>query len=304
MIFKGGVLMNRAVAFFAAFASVTGGTVHAQGVDFTQMVSLQDPRLMVTVTPLPASDPWCSSYSFPTNPGCVGEVAGEIPRPIGVDSVGRSYRLTGQFSLSVASPETVALLYRELGDAPLTSLATIYTRRCIDAVPYCTPNYLFAATLPWVDPVAGNIMMVAAGCVIPSGAGGCDLRAGAALVTISGLPKMFDTLLTFVPPGQTISLLTPTHPDGFRSADSLQLWAGDVRTLPDWSQATAVSCVAAATPKPGQLVSVADTLPDPAVGPARYYVVASQNGPQRRLGREYVNGALSARDPAVLPVCQ
>ena len=112
--------------------------------------------------------------------------------------------------------------------------------------------------------------MVAAGCVIPAGAGGCDLRAGAALLTISGLPKMFDTLLTFVPPGQTISLLTPAYPDGFRSADSFQLWAGDVRTLPDWSRATAVSCVAAAPPQPGQLVSVADTLPDPAAGQARY----------------------------------
>ena len=42
------------------------------------------------------------------------------------------------------------------------------------------------------------------------------------IVVISGLPTMFDALLTFVP-GGTLTALTPTHPDGFRSADSLQV---------------------------------------------------------------------------------
>jgi len=40
------------------------------------------------------------------------------------------------------------------------------------------------------------------------------------------------------------------------------------------------------------------------VGQGRYYLVASQSGSDRRLGRQYVNGAFSARQPAGLPVCQ
>ena len=124
------------------------------------------------------------------------------------------------------------------------------------------------------------------------------------LLVLSGLPALFDTLVTFVPGGQSLSILTPAVPDGFRSADALQLWSGDVRTLPDWSQATAVSCPAATNPVAGQSITVADTRPAPNPGEARYFVVATQSGSERRLGRQYVDGAFSARDPAALPVCR
>jgi hypothetical protein len=123
------------------------------------------------------------------------------------------------------------------------------------------------------------------------------------VVAVTGFPAMFDTLLTFVPSGQSLSLLTAAYPDGFRSADSMQVWTGDVRSMPDWSMATPLTCEAATTPAPGQLVTVADTLPDPAVGFGRYYITAIQHGADRRLGRQYVNGALSARDPTLLPIC-
>jgi len=154
-----------------------------------------------------------------------------------------------------------------------------------------------------MDVTNGGILMIASADIrskpydLP-----IDYRVG--ILEISGLPQMFDTLLTFVPTGQLLAILTPAHPDGFRSVDSMQLWAGDVRTLPDWSQAQPLACTAATNPDPGQLVSITDALPDPAVGEGRYYVVASQSGTQRRLGREYVNGAFSARDPTTLPVCQ
>lgn len=123
------------------------------------------------------------------------------------------------------------------------------------------------------------------------------------IVVISGLPQMFDTLLTFIPGGQLAALI-PTHPDGFRNADSLQVWTGNVRSMPDWSQAQPLACTAAANPTPGQLVSVEDSLPDPAIGEGRYYIAVSQSGPDRRLGRQYVNGAFSARSPETLPICQ
>ena len=115
---------------------------------------------------------------------------------------------------------------------------------------------------------------------------------------------MFDTLLTFIPGQAAMNILTPAMPDGFRSADSLQVWTGNVRSMPDWSLAQPLACMAAQSPVPGQLVTVADPLPAPAVGQGRYYLVASQSGPDRRLGRQYVNGAFSARQPAGLPVCQ
>jgi hypothetical protein len=132
--------------------------------------------------------------------------------------------------------------------------------------------------------------------------GGDEERIG--LLEISGFPKLFDTLLTFVPGGQSIGILTPAHPDGFRSADSLQVWTGNLRSLPDWSDAQPLTCNSTTSPTPGQAVSVVDTLPDPPVGQGRYYLTASVNGPDRRLGRQYLNGAFSARDPSTLPVCQ
>jgi hypothetical protein len=99
-------------------------------------------------------------------------------------------------------------------------------------------------------------------------------------------------------------MLTPAHPDGFRSSDSLQLWTGNIHSLPDWSQAQPLACPAATTPTPGQLVNVTDTLPDPTVGQGRYYLVASQSGPDRRLGRQIVGGTISARNSSNLPLCE
>ena len=39
----------------------------------------------------------------------------------------------------------------------------------------------------------------------------------------------------------------------------------------------------------------ADTLPNPPLGSARYYLVASERASDRRLARQYVGGAFSAR---------
>jgi hypothetical protein len=127
-----------------------------------------------------------------------------------------------------------------------------------------------------------------------------DWTAG--IVRIGGLPTLFDTLLTFAPGGQLAALM-PAHPDGFRSADSIQIWTGDVRSMRDWSLAKPLTCEAATNPAPGQVVTVADTLADPALDHGRYYITASVNGTDRRLGRQYVDGAFSARNPATLPVC-
>ena len=67
--------------------------------------------------------------------------------------------------------------------------------------------------------------------------------------------------------------------------------------MPDWSKTRPLACMATQNPIPGQAVKIADTLPDPAVGDGWYHLVASQSGPDRRLGRQYVNGSFSARQP-------
>jgi len=161
-----------------------------------------------------------------------------------------------------------------------------------------TPShYLFG-----LDVVNGRILLGVR--AMEYSAGTMDLvddRIG--VVEIAGFQKLFDTLLTFIPGQQAMNILTPAHPDGFRSADSLQVWTGDVRSMPDLSQAEPLTCEAATNPVPGQLVSIPDTLPNPAIGEGRYYLVASQSGADRRLGRQYINGAFSAREPTGLPVC-
>lgn len=92
---------------------------------------------------------------------------------------------------------------------------------------------------------------------------------------------------------------------GVRIRASFSSRAGaNLPSMSDWSQAQPLVCTAATNPTPGQLVTVADPLPDPAVGEGRYYLAASQNGADRRLGRQYVNQAFSAREPAGLPACQ
>jgi hypothetical protein len=151
---------------------------------------------------------------------------------------------------------------------------------------------------PTIDVVNGRMYI---GLYANSSNGG-TVEAG--IIEISGFPELFDTLLTFIPAQQALNIVTPAHPDGFRSADSLQVWTGDIRSMPDWSQAQVLACNAATNPTPGHVLSVADTLPDPAVGQGRYYLVASENGGLRRLGRRYLNGAYSAREPSGLPVCE
>ena len=180
---------------------------------------------------------------------------------------------------------------------------TIHESVCIGCIGILCDKVIYTSLLPDLDAVNGLVHLrgysqfydVTAQTMIKEERG---------WVTISGMPTLFDTLLTFIPGQPSMNILTPAMPDGFRSADSLQVWTGNVRSMPDWSQAQPLACMAAQNPTPGQIVSVADTLPDPPVGQGRYYLVASQNGPDRRLGRKCVNGAFSARQPAGLPVCQ
>ena len=218
---------------------------------------------------------------------------------LGADAAGRKYNISllGDATALEFSDGDGAFIERMDSAGQVESIARIYNRRCVDAgctsmeTFYYFPNYIGA-----FDLLAGRMVMIV------RAVGNGDDSVG--IAEIRGLPTLFDTLLTFVPGQQSMNVLVPTMPDGFRTADSLQVWTGDMRSMPDWSQAQSLSCEAAANPSPGEVVSVADTLPDPAVGEGRYYLVASRKGADRRLGRQYVNGSYSAREPAGLPGCQ
>lgn len=218
---------------------------------------------------------------------------------LGADAAGRKYNISllGDATALAFPDGDGAFIERIDASGQVESVARIYNRRCSDAgctsmeTFYYFPNYIGA-----FDLLAGRMVMVA------RAVGSGDDLVG--IVEIRGLPTLFDTLLTFIPGQQALNILTPAHPDGFHSADALQVWTGNVRSMPDWSQAQPLTCEASANPAPGQIVSVADTLPNPAVGEGRYYLVAIQSGPDRRLGRQYVNGAFSAREPAGLLECQ
>jgi len=221
---------------------------------------------------------------------------------LGVDAAGNIYSVSQDFTLEDAPPINkygVALL-RTTPSGDTTILGYLLENLCEGF--QCSPRTVFSYGRQLsVDLTSGRVLVpVSAEFFI----NGLMYARSAGLIEITGLPTLFDTLLTFVPGGQTITALTPAHPDGFRAADSLQLWAGNVRTLPDWSRAEPLTRSAAMNPAAGKLVSVADTLPNPAVGEGRYYLVASQSGADRRLGRQYVNGGFSAREPSGLPVCQ
>ncbi len=222
--------------------------------------------------------------------------------PIGVDAVGSAYQFLISGPTSFGDGDGT-LMQRIRPDGTTEDVARFYRVRCQDLS--CNPESFFYFVTPlYLDLTNGRILVPMYRSLRQTLPKDQEIDGTVGILEISGLPKLFDTFLTFVPSGQAVSAVTPAHPDGFRSTDAMQVWAGDVRTLPDWSQAQPVTCNAATTSTPGQVITVADTLPDPPVGHGRYYLTASVNGLNRRLGRQYVNGAFSARDPSTLAVCQ
>jgi hypothetical protein len=252
---------------------------------------------------------YCSTQTAtPPPPECVvnngsscGWLGCDSSLPVGVDAIGSAYQIHFFGPPIPFADGDGTLMRRVRPDGTTEDVARFYRVRCLE--PSCSSDYsLFYFNTPlYLDVTNGRILIFMFRSVRNAST---EVDSVVGILEISGLPKLFDTLLTFEPSAQTLSTVTPAHPDGFRSADSLQVWAGDIRTLPDWSQAQALTCNAATQPTPGQIVTITDTLSDPAVSQGRYYLTASVNGTDRRLGRQYVNGAFSARDPAILPVCQ
>lgn len=273
-------------------------------------VQLLDPGLTLTVireTDVDASPGYCSPQAAPWE--CMSTEGPQVLKDgapggwaIGVDGAGNHYNISGRTSADFDGATRGFYLQRIDPGGAVVNLAKLFTTITYPPTIY-TDQFQYGSQFQ-LDVTNGKILFTAyhtlnyasAGCPTPTTTYG--------LVELAGLPRLFDTFVTFLPSGSALSIVAPALPDGFRSADALQVWTGNVRSMPDWSQAQPMACPAVLSPVPGQVVGVADSLPNPIVGQGRYYLVASQSGAARRLGRQYVNGAFSAREPAGLPACQ
>ena len=125
------------------------------------------------------------------------------------------------------------------------------------------------------------------------------------IIEIQGLPTLLDIILSYQPPS-TLSFNVPVRLEGLSGADSFAVYAGDIRTAVDLSQATPLQCTVPVgrAPVPGEQLTVPDTLPDPSPGDGRYYVAAVRHGAQIRAGRSAINGVPQGRNSSALPGCQ
>jgi len=164
-----------------------------------------------------------------------------------------------------------------------------------DIVQMTRPVYLTA------DQVNGDLLLVVQS---RKTCGSITFGNGYAMVKLSGLPSLLDIILSYQPPS-TLSFNVPVRPEGLVGADSFSVYAGDVSTVADLSQATPLQCIVPAgrPPVPGEQLMVPDPLPDPALGDARYYLAAVNHQGQRRAGRTAMNGVVQGRNAAALAGC-
>jgi hypothetical protein len=298
--------MRKTVLMTFLLLTVCGSRIYSQGASVADGFYAYVPGIRVEI--LRQEDPasTCQGQSIPLECEVASMTGVPIPSELsmGMDPAGSLY-YTSQTSGDILDTGGSRIgidgryVMRERSDGSPERIAVLMRQICADPCPIQSPP-TFSYKSPVYDVTNGRIVIEVHAETFTSG--GTRIADKVGLIAISGLPTMFDTLLTFTP-GQ-LSALMPAHPDGFPSADTLQVWTGDVRSMPDWSQAQPLSCAAAMSPVPGQIVPVSDTVPDPAVGSGRYYLASSVNGHDRRLGRQYVNGAFSARDSSTLPLCQ
>jgi hypothetical protein len=295
------MVVVRSLLLVILTAGVGGQPLLSQSSVLLDAIELHDPMLTADVHFSAQAGDCFAPSGDPINLGCDVTDAWPLQSQVGAD--GSTYEVDYSGNTAYCSEGLVFFrLVRITRAKSIIEVARVYLNRCMECTGGLCTRVLVSSLRPLFDLTNGVVNLK--GYVTERDDTGHVLANDRGWIEVSGLPSLFDTLLTFVPGQTALNILTPAMPDGFRSVDSLQVWSGDVRSMPDWSQARPLACMAAQDPMPGQVVTVHDWLPDPAVGQGRYYLVASQSGPDRRLGRQYVNGAFSARQPAGLPLCQ
>jgi hypothetical protein len=154
-----------------------------------------------------------------------------------------------------------------------------------------------------MDPMTGtlNVRMTTK----QGGIGTPMYEEGTEVFSIQGFATLFDVLQSFTPTTAALDLAVPAMPEGLRGADHFDTFWGPLIRPFTFSNAQPLQCgYPALPPKPGDYITVMDTVPTPAVGEGVYYVTAASYQGQTRFGRRYMNGAFSGRDPSVLPACR
>lgn len=124
------------------------------------------------------------------------------------------------------------------------------------------------------------------------------------LLEIKGFAPLLDVFQSYEPMSSQLSFRVPAMPESFQAADSFDTYYGQLGNY-DFSQAQSLQCdYPTAIPAVGDYLTVADTLPTPAPGTGRWYLTAVNYQGETRYGRKNIGGALSGRDPSVLPGCQ
>src|SRR5262245_29724107 len=154
-----------------------------------------------------------------------------------------------------------------------------------------------------INQTDGSVLIALTGsCLSTTCTAQGDTTDHLAVLKLSGLPTLFDLALTYQPPAG-LALRMPVRPEALPSADSVDLYYGPAASLANLASATPLACNVAPGAAPGSIVTVADPLPNPAVGQGRYYVAAVRHGADRRAGRRTLDGSLVGRDTSGLASC-
>lgn len=154
-----------------------------------------------------------------------------------------------------------------------------------------------------IDQTSGTLLLALTGSCLSTlcNAQG-DTTDHLALLRVTGLPTLFDLALTYQPPN-SLALKIPARAEALPTMDRVDMYYGSAAALGNLATATPLACDVAPGALPGAVVTIADPLPAPAVGQARYYEAVVTSGSERRAGRRGSNGVMTGRDTSGLPAC-
>lgn len=153
-----------------------------------------------------------------------------------------------------------------------------------------------------VDPVNGRMELRVREEILFTAQGGNWMWFDEALM-VSGLPTLFDVLVTYTPTGE-VDLGAAAMPEGILTPlDAQDLVTGTVAMLRNLTPGSR-TCNVVPAPQAGSGATIADPLPTPGPKEAFYFLVASRAGTDTRTGRQQVAGRLLGRPTANLAACQ
>jgi hypothetical protein len=261
-------------------------------------VTVLDPSLTAEVIwEMPSAKTYCESLPESLDRlDCALRVPEEFW--IGVDAAGNRY---GAIKTEQLDGSTFFEIHRRPRGTPLSEPVLRVTAR-VEPV-FGQPTKLQVAGSWEVDAAQGDLLLSFRGqCLSAACAAESDVEEHLATLRVGGLPELFDIACSFVPSG-ALSCRVPAVPEGLPTGSSLDVYSGELASLPDLSQAEPLGCDVAPYALPGEYLTFVDPRPDPPPGTGRYYLVVTVAGAERRAGRQRVDGQFSGREANALPGC-